>query len=233
MAIEIIRVIGSGSGTKIKTSDNEYQIYCNSSVIRAEADSKSHDCLFLSDGILQTDEELKKLSNATGMNAIESFNIRRAKRITMDKRHARQLLIVSDRDKKDLNHRIKNIGLSYDRLNTLNSHNRSVLLFRYLGVSVIPAILKFGIKPTVFYLISLLLSTRFRPPVSVRPSTGMVAYLWAALNMTDGKVKIKLDGIGNSIEAHYPSLNDLQNEKCVYNQVHQIDAILYEKYRRM
>jgi len=232
MAIELIRVIGSGSGTIIKNSDKEYHIYCNSSVIRAGMDTKSHDCIFLTDGVLLTDEELKIFPNATGLNAIESFNMRRAKRISMYRRHARHLLIVSNRNKHDLIHRIKNIGLSYDRLDMLDSHDRSVLLFRYMGLHVIHVILRFGFKLTLLYLFSLLLPIKFKPPVSVRPSTGMVAYLWAALNMSDGKVKIILDGIGDSTEAHYPSLNDSQGEKYVFNQVHKIDALLYDKYRK-
>ena len=72
---------------------------------------------------------------------------------------------------------------------------------------------------------------KFKPPVSVRASTGMVAYLWAALNIGDAKTKIILDGIGDGIEAYYPNAYNTKVGKYAFNQVHKIDLMIYEKYR--
>ena len=146
MDIETVRVIGSGSGAKIEYSGKEYQIYCNSSVIRSNKDRMRHDGIFLTDGILLTDEELSRFPRATGLNETESLNLRRAKRICMQGRYARHLVIVSNRNRNDLIQRIKNIGLSFDRLDVLNSHECSVLLFRYMGLDVIPAVFRFGFQ---------------------------------------------------------------------------------------
>ncbi|GAB6095717.1 hypothetical protein JCM14469_19700 [Desulfatiferula olefinivorans] len=225
-----IRIIGSGSQKKINKKENEHQIYCNASVVRGNIDTRLHDFIFITDGVLLTDEELKKCQNAKGLNTIESFNIRRAKRISLHKRHVRNLLVVSNKNKHELHQRIKNIGVSYESLVVLSSHAISVLLFRYMGLRVILTIFKYGFKPTLFYLISLMLPIKFKPPVSVRPSTGMVAYLWVTLNLKGIKDKVILDGIGNSIEAHYPCVNDTQVKKYAFNQVHTIDTVLYNNY---
>lgn len=217
--INHVFLIGNGSLNKVCNASNV--IFCNSAFLRSS--EKLNINAVITDGLLQTDEELLYAKSMKGKSTDESFEIRSAKRDALAEYKFSNLIILTNDRNKSMK-QIKRMHVSCDELGILSRRKTSLLilyfLFRYR---------KFNKR--LFSLFSWTILgyiTNRKVPVRYRPSTGVIAILYFAMS---GRV-ITLDGIGTGLAAFYPhAKGDLRRE--VYNNVHQfVDEIVISTLKK-
>jgi hypothetical protein len=228
-----IQIIGSGSAEPVIAENNVYQIFCNTSIVRA-CRGNTFDCLFLSDGQLQTDEVLKSHPPTISLNNDESFLMRKDKRDFYNGCRVNKIVVVSSKCKEEIEKLLSYAGIQYYDLKIINYRKRSFLLAKFLTYDLRLLFSNIGYVAGLKFFFSLLMPFQYKPPSSVSPSTGMVAVLAALLKAQEGQ-EIILDGIGGkSVDAFYPSTvgGKYHNKQFQFNRVHKVDSLIMSKLIR-
>jgi len=226
-----VRVIGSGSSEKISLNNECKYVFCNSSVVRAKPSISSAYGLVISDGILQTDKELCSHPPAIGLSSDESLQMRRLKRQSLYGLHINNLVVNTDKTRAEIKKKIRNLKMTYDNLILLDSKARAKLVVDYFGVEIFSVVFRIGLIDACKFILTFIVPIHYKPPSSIRASTGMLAYLWAQKHFNSMR-KIILDGIGDGSTAYYPGKNRQYNP-VVFNKAHVIDDYIFEKYNRL
>jgi hypothetical protein len=222
------RVVGSGSSDNVLLDKAAKYIFCNSSVSRVPFNIKTIYGLVISEGILQSDKELQNHPNAIGLNKKQSLKMRQLKRQSLCGLHINNLVVNIDRSNVEVISKLKFLGITYDSLILLSPKDRSKLIVNYFGIKALLVMYKIGVIDLCKFLTSLIPNIDYKPPSSVRASTGMIAYLWS-LQHFKGDHKVLLDGIGVSKKVFYPGESRLDSFE--FNMAHKIDGYIYCKYK--
>jgi hypothetical protein len=226
-----VKVIGSGSSEKISLNNGSNYIFCNSSVIRTKDSLSSAFGLMISDGMLLTDKEFCSHPPTVGLSSNESLQIRRLKQQSLYGLHVNNLIVNTNKTEVQIKDKIEDLNITYDRLILLDNKTGARLLVDYFGLEILSIISSLGVINACKFFISIIAPINYKPPPSVRASTGMLAYLWAKKKF-DSTHKVVLDGIGNGNIAYYPGQKKQYNP-VAFNKAHTIDDYIYKKYNRL
>ena len=210
-----IVIIGSGKYEKVKKNLDNIHIYCNSSVIRA-FNKKFVQNLVLSESSINLKEIFKSNLNILGKNKLQSFDIRKYKLKSLDNVCCKNLIISSNiKNKQLIKKNIKKLNIRYKKLYIINDLVILKLILKYISLK----------KILIFFLSQKLIFIKFIFKILIRreligkfrPSTGVIAILWAKTRYPN--IKIFLNGINNQMYVYYPYKK--KNIKVKFNLIHK------------
>lgn len=222
----MLKIIGSGSSSKISFVENETYIFLNTSHVRIEPKQQQIKFLFLSYGLLQTEKEINALEPINGKTKTETVSIRLG-RINQQKKIAVQnLYCITPWDKKKVAKRLLGLDIRYENLTLIRDWRISLMLLTFLKFDFFRIFLdrniSFSDKIKIFP--SLLPFLKIRPSTFLRPSTGMIAFLWVYnKQFIFSPGKIMLDGVGGKFDDENKNLWGVHHiDKQILNKISKI-----------
>jgi len=217
-----LTIVGSGEQGIVEKTEGHY-LFVNSAVLRSESDKVID--LMITDGLLDTDDELTKAENATGMDAYQSFEIRKSKKEALVRQKIGTLYVVSQKPRTEILSRLVCLKVDYQALKIITRQDVSK---KMLSLCLQRIRFEKGFLRLIFWHLVGRFTTR-RIPAKYRPSTGGVAILYARYITRDNSLTIKLDGIGNSdTEAYYPDKSGKLIARQFNNLHYSADQIILE-----
>jgi hypothetical protein len=217
-----IEIVGSADNSSVEISDTTYQIFCNSALNRAQNRSRAIDCLFISDGLLLSANEILSqseiVSSRLGIQKLQ--NIRISKSESIKNCVVKRLVVVTDKTEEYCIDRVRLLNIMYSEIVILSHVKIARMLFFEMKFKTVRYIFKQNFFHILkLFLIFLGIFKSKKIPFVLRPSTGVVALLFSIReNLTKNVI---LNGIGFSRIAFYPTKeNELEK---VESSGHPID----------
>ncbi|MDA9997918.1 hypothetical protein N9E66_05085 [Gammaproteobacteria bacterium] len=217
MKYESITIFGSGADDCVNIY-NDNDIFINSSCGRLANTGKAIN-LVITDGLLSLDNQLKNLKPAAGLSKNDSFEMRRNKRLIIQRCNIKNIYVSTELSQKIIKDRLIFFNIKYKKLKIINKKNIYLQTIKIL-------FFQRGFVDMKFFFLAmraLLLGIIFNKTVSglYKPSTGIIAALifYKIYN-------IKLNGIGNQNKsAFYGKEEGLEEYK--FNNIHEkIDKLI-------
>jgi len=220
----VLTIVGSGEDGLVEVSAGGRYIFVNSAVLRSNGTNLID--AMITDGLLATDDELRVATNATGLDAEQSFEMRSAKRDALSRQKISNLYIVSKKARSVLIRRLEVMKVDYESLQVVSTRDVSNKMLRL-------CIKHLGFNTVFFQLIFWHLIGRLTQksiPSKYRPSTGGIAILYAHFLAKGNALNVQLDGIGNSdTVAFYPDkMGEIIQHK--FNNIHCFADQIIIKY---
>lgn len=216
----MVRIIGSGASAGVPNNENEFRIYCNSSILRRSPESNFINCLFISDGLLQTTEELRQHPPATGLDEEQSYLIRLKKVQSIEGLTCEQLVVMTNRPSLDIRTRVAELGITCSNIDFLDGRKVARMILKAMRAKLVTPLLHESVASSLRYIMVFSGLSNAKLPLYLRPSTGVAALLWTRERSPSSP--IVLDGIGNSDTAYYPTPQG-SLRKHTFNHAHKID----------
>lgn len=218
----MLKIIGSGTDAKISYFENEKYIFVNTSHKRAFSKHRYLEYLFLSHGLLLTENEINSLGPILGKTKKETVSIRMGRINCQKDLFVENLFCITPWRKHKVIERLSNLNIKYKKLTLIRDWRITLALISFLKFETILLFLdkKISLLDKVKFFPSAIPFLGIRLSTLLRPSTGMIAFL--RMNSELKKFhspEICLDGVAGKFD----------QENIELENVHYVDKKILQK----
>ena len=175
------KIVGSGSRDDINLVKGEEYIFVNTSHTRIKPKQEKIKFLFLSHGLLLTENEIKSLKPIPGKSKSEATSLRLKRVKCQNNLSVDNLYCITPLARNEVVKRIATLNIKYQKLTLIRDWRIYLMLIVFLKTESIFMFFdkKVSLPDKLKVFATFFPFLRIKPSTALRPSSGMIAFLWA------------------------------------------------------